>query len=276
MEFVARPIKLTRFFEFPPKRKLIFLVYAVLVVASSYECDASEPVNLTYAKNAASFRIKTVLEAEGHLQIHNKAKKDPTELPMRAVATIVYDEVHQDDKSVRYYHTAKAEIDVAKRPRKIELRSNRRHVVCQQENDSVELSCATGAITRDELELITVPCNSMLVNDLLPDKPVSVGDTWTHDDTLLAELTNLDAVTGNDVVSKITAIQKNVVRIEINGKLIGSVDGVLSDIELKGKYNFDLKTKRINWLAWNIKEQRAISALRARIQSQRARSHACR
>jgi hypothetical protein len=48
-----------------------------------------------------------------------------------------------------------------------------------------------------------------------------------------------------------------VARFEIAGRVEGAVYGVSTAIEIKGRYRFDLRTKRIDWLGMLVKEIRA-------------------
>ena len=116
-----------------------------------------------------------------------------------------------------------------------------------------------GALTREELELIELPGGSQWVDHLLPGRDVKVGETWTHDDQLIAQLLNLSAVTINEVNSELKAIdeEQHVAQLTLSGKTLGYVAGVLTEIQLQGKYNFDLQKQRVTWLALGIQEQRA-------------------
>ena len=57
----------------------------------------------------------------------------------------------------------------------------------------------SGPLTQEELDLITIPANSLLVEQLLPDQDVAPGDKWQHNDDLLAALLNLDAIGHSEV-----------------------------------------------------------------------------
>ena len=212
-------------------------------------------------------RVKVVVEAKGELQLtaESEAQPSPKKLPMKAIGNLTYDEVavsatKSNDRVARYYHEAKAQLSVSERPSESRLRADRRYILCDSTDDAAELYSTTGALTRDELELITVPGNSAMIDQLLPSAiaSIEVSQEWTHDDDLLAKLLNLHAVTANDVKSKAVAIEDNLIRMEIAGNIVGSVDGVLTDIEINGKYNFDRQKKCITWFATTIKEDRAV------------------
>ena len=53
-------------------------------------------------------------------------------------------------------------------------------------------------------------------------------------------------------------MKDNIAIISLAGKVTGAIGGVSSDIELKGKLNFDLKQRAVTWLTLAYKENRAI------------------
>ena len=54
-------------------------------------------------------------------------------------------------------------------------------------------------------------------------------------------------------------VTDTVARFEFAGKVEGAVYGVSTKIEIKGKYRFDLRSKRIDWLAMLVQEDRESS-----------------
>ena len=180
---------------------------------------------------------------------------------MKAIGNLTYDEKVVDSaesnaRIARYYHEAKAQLSVSERPLENGLREDRRFVFCE----NTDLYSPTGGLTRDELELLTVPANSAAIDELLPKEitKATPGQEWKHDDDLLALLLNLHAVTVNDAKSKIVKIEDGLVRMEIAGQVVGSVDGVLTDLNISGKYNFSISDECITWLAMTIKEDRSV------------------
>ena len=62
--------------------------------------------------------------------------------------------------------------------------------------------CSARAVpSREELDLIQIPACSLIIERLLPDRPVSPGDQWQHSEDLLATLLNLDALSFADVTT---------------------------------------------------------------------------
>ena len=200
-------------------------------------------------------RAKVVVEVQGHLLPQSDKK---IQLPLKAVANLVYDETRVGaNRSERQYHQAETEIEVNKRVHSRKLRSDLETIICERRDGSIVLYSANGPLTRDELELLTVPLTSFSIDCLIPPQK-KVGHDWTLDDDQLANLLNLDAVTGSDVKCKVISVEQEIIRGEIAGSVVGSVDGIVCDVEIDGKFRFRRAQGAIDWIAVSINEKRAM------------------
>ena len=87
---------------------------------------------------------------------------------------------------------------------------------------------------------------------------MKIGGEWSLEETVVSRLLGLEAISQQDVVGTLESVKENVALISLVGKVTGAVGGVSSDIELKGKLNFDTKQRAITWLTLAYKENRAI------------------
>jgi hypothetical protein len=234
--------------------------------------NGSEPAKSQLAAEAASdaansgpvsSTVKIVLEVKGSLFTGtDKSRAKSKELPFRAIANLTYSEAIEEtvgsERASRRYHEAVSQIDVSNRAKTVAIRDNRKAIRCDFSSDPPLIFSPDGPLTRDELDLLTLPFNAAAVDHLLPQDEVKPGMSWTHEPGLLAKLLNLDAVSSTDVFSKLVEFNAKMARLELAGKVVGAVDGVATDIELTGKYTFDIELDRITWLAIGIKEQRAV------------------
>lgn len=116
-----------------------------------------------------------------------------------------------------------------------------------------------GTLTREHLDLIDLPANSLLIDGLLPTAPVAKGDTWQHSEKLLASLLGVDAVSKNEVASVLKEVDvARTATIEINGPVEAAIEGVATKIEVKGRYIYDFAAGRITSVTLLIKEDRSI------------------
>ena len=175
-------------------------------------------------------------------------------MPLSVVCDGVYDEktleipttVAGRWRSVRAYEKAAATI---KRATELtpSLRPSGRLMAVQIDAQAATLFSPRGPLTRDELEVTDVLANSLLLEQFLPNKPAAIGQSWKHGEKLMAMFLGLDAVTQCDVQSTLKEVTATVARFEMSGTVEGTRHDVATKIELKGKYRFDLRLKRIDW-----------------------------
>ncbi|MDA1051770.1 MAG: hypothetical protein O3C40_14995 [Planctomycetota bacterium] len=208
--------------------------------------------------------VHVVIEVTGDLKL-NADGKQVNRLPMRVSGRLRYDErtLHprSGDKSkqdARFYHDAKATIAIGEGRCEMGLSDERRLVVADVASTKLTLFSPLGPLTRDELELLQTQGSSSLLNRLAPVSPVALNADWTHDANDLAPLLGLDAIHQTDVKSTLRQVEGDVAIIDMSGKVSGAIDGVASDIALKAKYNINLQSHRVTWLAMTIREDRAI------------------
>lgn len=210
-------------------------------------------------------RVEVQLDVGGDVKLADEGKTRT--LKMSVSAQLVYDEKwlpvraglkNAGLRGVRYYRRAKAAIKIDAGGIEPRLRDARRLIVADEANGQVALFSPTGALTRDELDLVDLPANSLLLDRLLPDRPARVGDHWRHGDVLVGELLGLDAVSQNSLESELKEVAGGRARLELVGRVLGAVAGVATEIEVKAKYRFDMNERRVTGLGLLIKEKRAI------------------
>jgi hypothetical protein len=162
-------------------------------------------------------------------------------------------------RSVRDYRKVEAKATVGDAQFEPALRPEHRLIAAQAAAQATVLFSPAGNLARDELDAIEIQADSLLLDRLLPEKPVTAGDKWEHSAQLVAALLSLDEVAKTTVQSTLTEVTDIVARFELAGKVEGAVGGVSTKIEIKGKYRFDLRTKRIDWLGMLVQEDREAS-----------------
>jgi hypothetical protein len=249
-----------------PKGQTLAIAIVLMAIGSGLcgRARGAETIDLRPVVPADSLtRVEIVMQVGGEAILVSEGKKTP--LPMSVIANVTYDErllsggsSAAKSRAVRYYEAAKVAIKIANGGQKPSLRSDRRLVVANSDGAAVELVSPAGPLSRDELDLIELPANSLLIDKMLPTRPVAVGDTWTHSADLLAGLLGLDATSDVEVTSRLEQVADGLAKVVLTGSLRGAAAGVGTQIELKAKYNFDLQSKRINYFAMLVKEKRAV------------------
>ena len=159
-------------------------------------------------------------------------------------------------RSVRDYQKVQADVKVGDGQFKPSLQPQHHLIAVEAAKPTALLFAPQGNPTRDELDAIDIQANSLLLDRLLPEKPVAVGDHWPHAAELMAAMLGLDEVAKTTVQSTLREVTPTVARFELGGQVEGTIYGVSTKIELRGRYRFDLRTQRIDWLGMLIKEER--------------------
>lgn len=209
--------------------------------------------------------VQIRLNVTGELMAVNSGQK-AVKLPITASAQLAYSEIsrvfgvdHQDPvQAVRWYDRAAVEMRVDGITHRVQLSDQRRMVVYHSGNAHAELFAVSGPLSRGELDLIDVPLSSAVIDRLLPNEEIKIGESWSHEAMALADLLRLDVVHETDTKSKLVRVEGDQAKIELNGRIGGSIHGVSTEMKLVAKYTFDLQSRRIVWLAIDIGEQRAI------------------
>ncbi len=240
------------------------VLMAPLLLALSTRALAEDPTYLLRPERnpGQTDRVEILLEVGG--DVNEVAEGKVHGEKMSVVCNLVYDErtlevpgeAAGSSRSVRHYRKATAAVKVGEDLFKPALRPNRRLIGVQVDSQASILYAPRGALTRDELELVDVVGNSLLLDRLLPERPVAVGQRWKHSEKLMANLLGLDEVAKTTVESALTQATAAHGRFEMSGHVEGAIQGVSTEIELKAKYRFDRKTRRIDWLGLLVQEQR--------------------
>lgn len=203
--------------------------------------------------------VQMSLEAGGKLKVSEGEEAE--DLEMQVESAFVYDEVllavdAAAAQSLRYYARAEAKLQINNKLVEPKLRDEVR-LIATDASESVATSFSpAGPLNRDELDLVTVPCNTVLLDRLLPAEPVTVRQTWTHDNNLIAALLGLDTVGASNATSVLTEITEEAAKCQLSGTVNGALAGVATEMQLKAKYTYDRKQGRITWFALAMQEVR--------------------
>ena len=221
-------------------------------------------------------RVSITLEVNGSLEqaemtaaeVDTEAPSAKTagktmEFPLRVAGRLMYDEVLRGGRdedalstqSVRYYQHAAADIRVGEHTDQIELDDDRR-IMTATGVDQPLLCCLDGPLTREELDLIDVPGSSLLVDRMLPNRNVRVGDQWKADRKILAELVHWSEVSEGEVTCGLKQVVNGLAIVSLSGSLAGTADAAESSLKLSGELRYDVHWRRITWLRFDMKERR--------------------
>ena len=253
------------------RRTLIPVAALVLLITLGVSCgeSAGAPTHLLRStrKVGQIDRVQAELVVVGH--VSQRVGKEVKRMKMGVQGELDYDEktlkmspdAGSRRQSVRYYDKAEAAISVAEARVKPTLDARRRLVAVEIDGTEATLFSPRGELTTDELDLIDILGNSLLLDRLLPEKPVSVGDRWKLPEELIVAMLRIDAAGTSEVSSVLTEVTEVAARFEMSGRVKGTWDGAAVEIGLKGKYRFNRKTGRIDWVGLLAKVNRDIGAI---------------
>lgn len=176
-------------------------------------------------------------------------------------------------RSIRQYEQAGMRRKIGNSVTKPLLDSSRKNLICDFDGKKTSIYSPMGPLKNDQFLLVDeLPANSLLLDQLLPNRSVKLGDEWGVSNDILAAILGLEAVQNNTMRLVLTAIIDDIAEVDIflesgtdekGEQLPSSIEGAYLGasvlIDLEGKYQFDLKTKRMTWFGLLFNERRSES-----------------
>jgi hypothetical protein len=210
-------------------------------------------------------RVKAQLEVSGTAKMAAEGQEKTSTI--KVSASLVYDERRmpaQGDSrlSLRHYDRAEAVLRVDQGEFRPRLRPARQLVGVVVKANRAVLYSPTGALTREELDLVDIPGNTAVLPQLLPAEPLAIGESWKVDHDALAMFLGIDAVSASDVACKLWQVTPGrIARVRFSGHVNGAVHGVATEIQLKGRFDYDLAARRFTEFEMTVDEDRGISPI---------------
>lgn len=150
-------------------------------------------------------------------------------------------------RSIRQYRKSKAELKIGGEVDTVELRPDRRYVVCES-SPAITLFSPQGPLTIEEFDLVKQIGDSAVLDGLLPKESIEKGSAWQPSVAVVAALFGMDEVLKHDITCRVAEITDQVVRFELAGTAAGRINDAAANVEVRGKYRFDRRFQRIDWL----------------------------
>ena len=159
------------------------------------------------------------------------------------------------EKSARIYQAAEAAITIESEVAKRALRPELALMIAQRSREGTAVYSPQGLLSNDEKEL-TEHFDTLALPGLLPNKDTAVGATWTIPTPVTLALCDVDGVVSGGLTGKLLAIQGDVATGTVEGivKAIGM--GAQVSMEIKARFAFELKEKRLVALEWSQHDER--------------------
>jgi hypothetical protein len=167
----------------------------------------------------------------------------------------VQDGVSIAEKSARLYHVAEATLAIESDVVKRSFRPGRTLMVSQRIDGQLLTYCPQGIFTNEEREL-TEHFDTLALPGLLPGKSTAIGATWAIPSRVVLAACDLDGIVSGNLTGKLVKVQGDVAEGAVEGIVKGISMGAQVTTEIKARFAFELKEKRIVALEWNQHDER--------------------
>ncbi|MGN6544115.1 MAG: hypothetical protein ACTHK7_03635 [Aureliella sp.] len=215
-------------------------------------------------------RSRVVLQLSGTLQVADpdpSSKKPPREAEVKAESTVDFDERIALDRdnavqaAARHYHEASVKTWVAGHASSHQLRPECRDARLMRNDGVWQQYCPDEPLQPREIDLVRLPVNTAVLDQLLPASPVKPDSSWSPEERTVAELFNLEAVHSTTLEARVVEVEKNVAKIEYEGTIEGTANSVPTKLEVTGNLQATLGSRcaLVTWVGMSLRETRDIS-----------------
>jgi hypothetical protein len=218
------------------------------------------------------FRVRMELETQGNVDVPDNplvSRKSKKKLPIESEAVFDYEERYRrpddaDASSIitameRFFHEAKQTGTLNRNHHQAGLRESVRQTIVRRGSLPELIYGTEDYFRQDELDLLRLPVCSVAVDRMLPTKAVRPGDRYIPTRETITSLLNLTSVEVSDIEVEVISIDEVSAKLQFQGKVDGSVDGVPTRLHTIGKMKFDRGLGTCTWLTMAIHETREIS-----------------
>lgn len=203
------------------------------------------------------------LEIGGELLLPSE-KEEVKKLPIKVVGNQAYRERmvswSPDSSSIvraiRDYQSVTAKIEVADQTTNRTLPNDKNLMLAEVRDATSIVTGAFGNLTREQVDLVNEVGNTLAIDRLLPGREVAEGESWSHGNDVIGALLGMDHVAVCEVSSVVAEQVDGQVQIRLAGSVHGTIDGTVTEMELRAAYLFHLEMRRIVRFNLAIKENR--------------------
>ncbi|MFN5756912.1 MAG: hypothetical protein ACK48M_09020 [Planctomycetia bacterium] len=191
----------------------------------------------------AALRVRAKLDVSGEIFAPAGGDAEPIRQPIAVAGEFDFLEtaapdVHDGAKAavIRHYTEAAAEVTVDGQPVRAELAADARTLAVARLGTTPVPFLREAFLTRDEAELLEMPFDSLLLDELLPKSPVSVGEAWQISGDVTAGLLAIDTVETGSIEAKLVEAADGTATVSLAGIIDGAVDGVPTHVVVDGTF----------------------------------------
>lgn len=218
----------------------LLLTTGCLIVASG--AQAADPTDAT-----AGLRVRIKLDVRGELLAPVGPDTPPLREPVEMTARFDFDETSPAPSSGeaatppvavirRSYRDATATMRVGDTSTTATLAADARRLLVARQGTTPMPYLADGFLSAEESDLLETPFDSLLLDDLLPGEPVSIGQTWGIPADITAGLLAIDTVESGSIEARVREVSDGRAQVTFAGIIDGAVDGVPTHLTVEGSF----------------------------------------
>lgn len=215
-------------------------------------------------------RTRVVMQLSGTLKVADPdptSKKPPREAEVKAESTVEFDERICLDKqsevisAARKYLEAGVSSWIKGNASSHQLRSEAMEARLVRHEGNWQQYCPSGPMLQREIDMVRLPINSVVLDQLLPTAPVKAQDSWSPGEKTIGEVFQLDAVHNSSIACRVTKVEEGVASIECNGDIEGTINNVPTKIKVNGNLQAAMASRcaLVTWVGMSLTETREIS-----------------
>jgi hypothetical protein len=185
-------------------------------------------------------QVEVRLDVTGELVAPAGRGAEPVRRPISVAGRFDFIETPADDSAdvaaIREYRSATAEIVVDGQPTIVALGTDARRLSVARLGTTAVPFLPHGLLTREERDLLDIPCDPLLIDALQPPSVVAVGDTWDVPADVAAGLLAVDTIETGSVEATLDSVSDCVAQVTLAGVVDGAVDGVPTHVVVDGGY----------------------------------------
>ena len=246
---------------------------ALPVLVSAEEPSKSKKANVLQTPRGIDLlatRTRVVMQLSGTLKVADPdpaSKKPPREAEIKAESTVEFDErICMDAKdevisAARHYHEAGVSSWIKNNASSHQLRSDATDVRLVRNEGSWQQYSPNGPLLQREIDMVRLPINSVVLDQLLPTTPVKAQESWTPNERMIGEVFQLDAVHNSSIACRVMKVEEGVASIECIGEIEGTINSVPTKIKVNGNLQASMASQcaLVTWVGMSLTETREIS-----------------
>lgn len=232
---------------------MAWLLAAAGLTVASVASAGGESTEEGAAKAADGLRVRITLDVSGELLAPVGPDAPPIREPVEMTARFDFEETAAEPSAAgsaaarsavacRSYHDATASMRVGGTATTATLAADARRILVARQGTTAIPYLADGFLSGEEYDLLETPFDPLLLDDMLPKTPVSIGQMWEVPADVTAGLLAIDTVESGVIEARLQEVGDAGARVAFTGIIDGAADGVPTHVTVEGSFFVAVKS----------------------------------